>query len=391
MGLSEKYINLLNHPAVDATINFIKKFKSSKSYWSVSYVILLFTIREAIAWKFGSAIQTFCETQAVDSSMPMLWTVIGFIFDVGGSWELVALGTFVFVVLSLVKVAESEGTSISVRENYLTLFLVVFVGSLSFYQNDEVKSIVHDNHEILKNIESDKNETNYLRDDLERERVKYAKLQKEFYALRKSVKEKAPNDSEIIKNANKILEEQGIESAIFYLKLQLSYLKSVEEITEVSSQTNIERPKSQKESIQTVEDANKEDNNTIVDFIELESEWIKPSNATCTSNGGEVTTNGCKAKWEDAKTICSVSGGSLPSIERLRKVVTDCGGIINNKNNKNNVSYQACFKNKGFTIWVYWSKTAKNSSSAWLVTFLQGNDGWSITTVSNDILCIRGQ
>ena len=71
--------------------------------------------------------------------------------------------------------------------------------------------------------------------------------------------------------------------------------------------------------------------------------------------------------------------------------MTDCGGIINNKNNKNNVSYQACFKNKGFTIWVYWSKTAKNSSSAWLVTFLQGNDGWSITTVSNDILCIRGQ
>ena len=234
MGLSEKYINLLNHPAVDATIAFIKKFKSSKSYWSVSYVILLFTIREAIAWKFGSAIQTFCETQAVESSMPMLWTVIGFIFDVGGSWELVALGTFVFVVLSLVKVAESEGTSISVRENYLTLFLVVFVGSLSFYQNDEVKSIVHDNHEILKNIESDKNETNYLRDDLERERVKYAKLKKEFYALRKSVKEKAPNDSEIIENANKILEKDGVESAIFYLKLQLSSLEKREKISLVT-------------------------------------------------------------------------------------------------------------------------------------------------------------
>jgi len=154
--------------------------------------------------------------------------------DVGGSWELVALGTFVFVVLSLVKVAESEGTSISVRENYLTLFLVVFVGSLSFYQNDEVKSIVHDNHEILKNIESDKNETNYLRDDLERERVKYAKLKKEFYALRKSVKEKAPNDSEIIENANKILEKDGVESAIFYLKLQLSSLEKREKISLVT-------------------------------------------------------------------------------------------------------------------------------------------------------------
>ena len=383
MGLSEKYINLLNHPAVDATITFIKKFKSSKSYWSVSYVILLFTIREAIAWKFGSTIQTFCETQAVDSSMPMLWTIIGFIFDVGGSWELVALGTFVFVVLSLVKVAESEGTSISVRENYLTLFLVVFVGSLSFYQNDEVKSIVHDNHEILKNIESDKNETNYLRDDLERERVKYAKLQKEFYALRKSVKEKAPNDSEIIENANKILEEQGIESAIFYLKFQLSYLKSVKEIMEVSTQTNVERPKSQKESIQTIED-----NNTIVDFIESESEWIKPSNTTCTSNGGEVTTNGCKAKWEDAKTICSVSGGSLSSIETLRQVVTDCGGVIDDyENNKNNATYQSCYEDKGFNSSWHWSKSAKYPSFAWSIRFKDGYNNWSYDTYMNYVLC----
>ena len=59
MGISQIYIKILEHPAVDATINFIKKFKSSKSYWSISYLILLFSMREAIAWKFGFAIKTF--------------------------------------------------------------------------------------------------------------------------------------------------------------------------------------------------------------------------------------------------------------------------------------------------------------------------------------------
>jgi len=39
MGISQTYINIIKSPAVDATINFIKKFKSSKSYWSVSCLI----------------------------------------------------------------------------------------------------------------------------------------------------------------------------------------------------------------------------------------------------------------------------------------------------------------------------------------------------------------
>jgi len=151
MEISQTYIKFIEHPAVDATINFIKKFKSSKSYWSVSYLILLFTLREAIAWKFGSAIKTFCETQALDSSFPSVWNVLGFVLDVGGSWELVALGTFIFVVLSLVKVAESEGTSISVRENYLTLFLLFVVIGLLLYDTKDVNNgiIMKDNYGIV--------------------------------------------------------------------------------------------------------------------------------------------------------------------------------------------------------------------------------------------------
>jgi tetratricopeptide (TPR) repeat protein len=104
----EYFNKILQHPLVDSIAKTIKKFKSSKSYYSVSYMILFFTFREAIAWKFGSAIKTFCETQAQDATYPVLWDVVGFFFDVGGSWELVALGASFFLILSFVKVKASE-------------------------------------------------------------------------------------------------------------------------------------------------------------------------------------------------------------------------------------------------------------------------------------------
>ena len=396
MGLSEKYINFLNHPTVEATINFIKKFKSSKSYWSVSYFILLFTIREAIAWKFGSAIKTFCEAQAVDSSFPMVWSVLGFVFDVGGSIELVLLGILIFVLLSLVKVAESEGTSVSVRENYLTLFLIVFVGAISFVQSSETLTIVEDTNKAVKEIKAEQNESKHLRNDLEREREKYAKLEKEFYALRKSVQEKAPNDNEIIDNANQILEEQGFESAIFYLKFQLSYLKHVEKSTK-ASETNIKVSEFQKETIQVVEDIEEENNETIIISKKSETKWITPSDSTCTSNGGEVNSDGCKSNWEDAKAICVANGGSLPSIEELSKVVTDCDGEMKDNNkeewerNRNNAIYQSCYKKKGFASSYYWSSTthANYSRLAWAVDFSSGRRYDYFKDVNNYVRCVR--
>jgi len=221
MGFSETYIKILKHPIVDATIEFIKKFKSSKSYWSVSYFILLFTLREAIAWKFGSVIKTFCETQAVDSSFPMVWDILGFFLDVGGSWELVALGTFLFVVLSLVKVAESEGTSISVRENYLTLFLLVFVGSVLFYQSDEIKEKVEENNKVLEEIKEDNTINKYLVKELTEKDIE---LNKYIKAIKRMVK----NDDSYLEKNMKILEEEGIDASIFYLKFVLSYLKSTD-------------------------------------------------------------------------------------------------------------------------------------------------------------------
>jgi len=104
----EKITKLFNHPFWDALSNFIKKFKSSKSYWSVSSLILIFTFREAIAWKFGSSIKTFCEEQAKSEEYAILWDILGFIFDVGGSIELVLLGVFFFIGVSIVKVKVPE-------------------------------------------------------------------------------------------------------------------------------------------------------------------------------------------------------------------------------------------------------------------------------------------
>ena len=121
------------------------------------------------------------------------------------------------------------------------------------------------------------------------------------------------------------------------------------------------------------------------------SKWITPSNSTCKNNGGKVNSNGCKATWSNAKNICSASGGSLPSIDTLRKVVTDCGGTIDDyDNNRANSSYQACYKRKGFSFW-YWSKTSKNSSQAWLVLFGSGADFWGNKTRTDYVLCVSGQ
>ena len=125
--------------------------------------------------------------------------------------------------------------------------------------------------------------------------------------------------------------------------------------------------------------------------------WITPSNSVCKSNGGKVDSDGCEATWSDAKKICSASGGRLPTIDELKKVVTDCGGemkygnVAEWKRNSNNSSYQSCYKEKGFSRGWYWSKTSKNSSQAWYVYFRHGSDYWHYKTYTSYVLCVSGQ
>jgi len=136
--------------------------------------------------------------------------------------------------------------------------------------------------------------------------------------------------------------------------------------------------------------------------------WVKPSQSSCESSGGiynKYNRDECRANWENANSICQAMGDKLPNIETLGAVVTDCGGDFvsdyndnsdnwNERTDKNiaNESYQACYKEKGFTSNGYWSSTTNvsDSSSAWLVNFYDGYDVWSSKTYEFRVRCVRG-
>ncbi|RUM44313.1 MAG: hypothetical protein DSY46_05935, partial [Hydrogenimonas sp.] len=150
---------LLNHPLVNTIIQLIQKLKSSKNYWTVVTPIIIFTIREAVAWKLGEVIEAFAQKQIEHNVLhPMLWEGIALIFGGGGSWELVILGTALFLVLSFVKVSESANHSMTVKENILTIMLLIIVTSLSLYQ-------VNGQHTNSKEIVTIAQDTRNIRQD----------------------------------------------------------------------------------------------------------------------------------------------------------------------------------------------------------------------------------
>jgi hypothetical protein len=92
----------------------------------------------------------------------------------------------------------------------------------------------------------------------------------------------------------------------------------------------------------------------------------------------------------------------LPSRADLKKVVVDYGGLFTTYGDKNwdsltdknsaNKSYQACYKEKGFSDadW-YWTRETyeKDSSSAWIVYFDLGYDNWSKHSNTFYAVCVR--
>jgi len=129
------------------------------------------------------------------------------------------------------------------------------------------------------------------------------------------------------------------------------------------------------------------------------NEWITPTESICKNNGGKIDKNGCKANWNNANKICKLSGGVLPTKEKLNKIITDCGGILTSdfrsrdaqKNSENN-NYHSCYKAKGFSSYAYWSATTTISdySDAWLVDFTSGYNGHYSKTIEYSIRCVRG-
>jgi hypothetical protein len=126
------------------------------------------------------------------------------------------------------------------------------------------------------------------------------------------------------------------------------------------------------------------------------SKWIIPTESICQANGGEVDSDGCQATWDNAKKICSASGGELPSREDFHKVIKGCGGIVDAHSdelyiNEKNSEYQSCYKREGFSEWGCWTLEEKDSSQAWVVYFFYGADSWKSHTDSYYVLCVSGQ
>ena len=136
---------------------------------------------------------------------------------------------------------------------------------------------------------------------------------------------------------------------------------------------------------------------SIMKRLGIKSKWITPSNPICKKNGGEVTNDGCDANWTNAEKICKASGGSLPSIDVLKKVVTGCRGELKDddsaerRRNINNSNYQYCYKKKGFTSNRYWSSTtyASNTNRAWFVGFYYGYTYINDKSNNSHVRCVR--
>jgi len=105
-----------------------------------------------------------------------------------------------------------------------------------------------------------------------------------------------------------------------------------------------------------------------------------------------------KVTWKKAKEICKENGGRLPTIDELKKVLTDCGGEATNEligkvatKNVKNSSYQSCYKSQGFRSISYWSSTSVVGSeyNAWIVLFGNGIVDDHAKDAINFVRCVR--
>ena len=122
--------------------------------------------------------------------------------------------------------------------------------------------------------------------------------------------------------------------------------------------------------------------------------WIDPSSSVCQSNGGKMIDGSCHASWQSAKKICQASGAKLPNLDEMTQLIKECGGIVahyhffsrggveelakREAQNRNNTSYQQCYKAKGFLPRTgYWSSKEyiPQTQGAWYVRFEEGSTG----------------
>ena len=99
-------------------------------------------------------------------------------------------------------------------------------------------------------------------------------------------------------------------------------------------------------------------------------EWIDPIKDVCLKHKGDYSNDGmCDTYGEEAQNICQETGGSVPTLSELRKLITVCGGEMvytdgsdsdkaKMDKNKKNKAYQSCYQKKGFKAkYGYWTAT----------------------------------
>lgn len=106
--------------------------------------------------------------------------------------------------------------------------------------------------------------------------------------------------------------------------------------------------------------------------------WVTPSKSVCESNGGDghsYEENQCLSYWKNAEKICTKSSARLPTINELRAVVTNCGGIIDDFQNTNNTAYTTCYRKEGFAdllTYLSSSNSLNDNDSVMSISFTYG-------------------
>ena len=156
-----------------------KLFSSSKSFWSVTYLLIPFLISQIIAITLGERYYKII-SNLKNSEFPtwinFMIELISEYFKDGGDWETVGIILFIIILMVFVKLIEKEEKTkhgFLVFSSFILIFLILW-----FYI-------------LPKNTIS-----NMI-------------LSYKYAALRQSVRE-SKNDKEIIKRANKILHENNI-------------------------------------------------------------------------------------------------------------------------------------------------------------------------------------
>ncbi len=218
MTLLERFTRTTQHPLIMNIIDIIKQLRASKSYWSVSYLVLLFTFREEIAWKFGSKIEAYAHQQIQDVPLAayeeLFWDAAAFVFA-NGSVELMILGVVIFVILSFVKINESDNANETTKalDNALASHMQndFFIDELKRRDSeiDRLKARLETGGSVEESLRLSQKIT-LLEDKKVVFELKIRDLEERLKAFRSEVV--------IIEKVEKILDSKGIDEALLYLE-----------------------------------------------------------------------------------------------------------------------------------------------------------------------------